>query len=960
MNVNIEKKLRIEHVNVRSIIKNFDEVKNWMTSKQTDILTVSETWLDEQTPDSFVNIEGYKLYRKDYIHSKIGGVAIYVRNELTSNEVHFDINAPIDMEAIFVKVQYCKNPSILISSMYRHPHGKKDTYDFIETALNKMLKQNVQFYVLGDLNDNQIKSVNPKSPLKAIMYKNGLHQLIETPTRVTSSTTSLIDVIITNKRDGVTWENSECSIADHNIITVIANMKKPKRNPITCTFRCMKNYSKEHFCAVLSENIGALNNIYNTDNVDEQVRIFTKVFQESLEKCAPIVTRNLKRPPAPWLTEEVRTKMSERDHLLRIFRQNVSEIAAQRAYQNSKKEVKRLVKKAKKQHYQSRLKDNKGNLKAIWKIVNEIIPRKSQNHDPSSGLPDMQKIANDFNAFFSSIGKNTYNEVKKSDMDKNKNCDKENFKHCTKLPKINSLNNLFRPKPITPQGLIVIINNLHNTNSVGHDGIALKYLKDSSNIMYKYLLTIINTSINTGVCPKQWKEAIVKPLHKNGDSSLPSNFRPISLLPILSKILEKAVADQLIMYLESNNLISNCQYGYRHHLSTELALLKITEEVYKAIENKEICLLTLLDLSKAFDTVNPELLLRKLLEINVSTFWFENYLSGRTQSVKLNNTTSHQNVIEFGVPQGSILGPILFLIYINDIVKNLRNCIVVMYADDIQLIHKGKLGEIENIIKNTEENLNRLKRRYDYLGLKINANKTQCMFVGSPFFINKINNNLRLNFDGHKIAFSDNVKTLGVIFDKFLSFEKHVNDLCRKTKSTLIYIQRMQHKLDLATRTMVVDSLVLSKLNYCPLIWGRCNDSLIKDVQTVQNFAAKVACGGGKKSDKATPFRKKLNWLTVKNNLKLTESVFVFKVINTQIPKSCGINFPTNNTRNIGCFLRNNDNLAIPLITSRQGRRSIMYTGPLLWNSMPQNIRSLTSVSSFKANVKKLLLSQEN
>ncbi|CAF3375847.1 unnamed protein product, partial [Rotaria socialis] len=632
--------------------------------------------------------EGYKLYRKDYIHSKIGGVAIYVRNELTSNEVHFDINAPIDMEAIFVKVQYCKNPSILISSMYRHPHGKKDTYDFIETALNKMLKQNVQFYVLGDLNDNQIKSVNPKSPLKAIMYKNGLHQLIETPTRVTSSTTSLIDVIITNKRDGVTWENSECSIADHNIITVIANMKKPKRNPITCTFRCMKNYSKEHFCAVLSENIGALNNIYNTDNVDEQVRIFTKVFQESLEKCAPIVTRNLKRPPAPWLTEEVRTKMSERDHLLRIFRQNVSEIAAQRAYQNSKKEVKRLVKKAKKQHYQSRLKDNKGNLKAIWKIVNEIIPRKSQNHDPSSGLPDMQKIANDFNAFFSSIGKNTYNEVKKSDMDKNKNCDKENFKHCTKLPKINSLNNLFRPKPITPQGLIVIINNLHNTNSVGHDGIALKYLKDSSNIMYKYLLTIINTSINTGVCPKQWKEAIVKPLHKNGDSSLPSNFRPISLLPILSKILEKAVADQLIMYLESNNLISNCQYGYRHHLSTELALLKITEEVYKAIENKEICLLTLLDLSKAFDTVNPELLLRKLLEINVSTFWFENYLSGRTQSVKLNNTTSHQNVIEFGVPQGSILGPILFLIYINDIVKSLRNCIVVMYADDIQLIHK--------------------------------------------------------------------------------------------------------------------------------------------------------------------------------------------------------------------------------------------------------------------------------
>ncbi|CAF3698833.1 unnamed protein product [Rotaria socialis] len=129
--------------------------------------------------------------------------------------------------------------------------------------------------------------------------------------------------------------------------------------------------------------------------------------------------------------------------------------------------------------------------------------------------------------------------------------------------------------------------------------------------MYTFLLIIVNTSIQTGVFPKLWKEAIVKPLYKNGDATLPSNFRPISLLPVLSKILEKAVADQLITYLESNNLIYNCQYGYRHHPSTELALLKLTEEKYNTFENKEICLLAALDLSKAFDTVNPELFLQK-------------------------------------------------------------------------------------------------------------------------------------------------------------------------------------------------------------------------------------------------------------------------------------------------------------------------------------------------------------
>ena len=232
------------------------------------------------------------------------------------------------------------------------------------------------------------------------------------------------------------------------------------------------------------------------------------------------------------------------------------------------------------------------------------------------------------------------------------------------------------------------------------------------------------------------------------------------------------------------------------------------------------------------------------------------------------------------------------------------------------------------------------------------------MFVGSSFFINKIDSKLFVNFDGHQISFSDCVKTLGVIFDKYMSFENHVRDLCKKSKSTLIYIQRMQHKLDRVTRTMIVDSLVISKLNYCSLIWGKCNNSLIKEVQTVQNFAAKVAWGGGRKNDHATPFRNKLNWLTIKSNLKLTELLFVFKAINSCLP-SWVINFPTNMERNTGRLLRNNNDLAMPAINSELGRRSVMYNGPKLWNDMPETIRSKPSISSFKLNAKKHLLLKE-
>ena len=349
-----------------------------MIRNNTDILCVSETWLTDQTPDSFVYIKGYKLFRKDYEFNKIGGVAIYVRDELSSNEICFDVNAPRDIEAIFINVQLSKNPSFLVSTMYRHPQGKSETYTFINSVFNKMLKQNKAFYVLGDLNDNQLK--NSKSPLKSIIYKNGLKQLIETPTRVTTTSSTLIDVIITNRRDSVlSLKNTPCSIADHNIITAFINVKKPKRAPITCTYRSMKNYSKERFCELLAENIDVLNNIIQTDNVDEQVRIFTNVFQSSLDKCSPIVTNTFKRPPAPWLTEEIRSKMNERDSLLCRFQQNVSDVIAHNTYKDLKKEVKRLVKSAKRQYFRSKLNDKKNDPKAKWKLVNEIIPRKLPN-----------------------------------------------------------------------------------------------------------------------------------------------------------------------------------------------------------------------------------------------------------------------------------------------------------------------------------------------------------------------------------------------------------------------------------------------------------------------------------------------------------------------------------------------------------------------------------------------------
>ena len=212
--------------------------------------------------------------------------------------------------------------------------------------------------------------------------------------------------------------------------------------------------------------------------------------------------------------------------------------------------------------------------------------------------------------------------------------------------------------PVSVETVINTVTNLSNKNSCGADGISSRFLKDSLPVLAFYLTVIINTSIVTGVVPEKWKYAIVCPLFKQGDNEDPSSYRPISLLSVLSKVLEKIVADQLYEFLSSNNLFSQSQHGFRKGLSTQTALMQVTELLYKNIDKGEISLLALCDLSKAFDSVSHSILLEKMKKLGIDEFWFKDYLSNRTQAVRLNSTLSSKQNIEFGVPQGSVLGPL--------------------------------------------------------------------------------------------------------------------------------------------------------------------------------------------------------------------------------------------------------------------------------------------------------------
>ena len=704
--------MKIEHINAQSLLCNLDEIRLLVNERQPDILCVSETWLTKDVLDQHIALPDFNVYRRD--KSRGGGVCIYVRNICTVTVINVNIDRIEGIEDLWLTVQYRKLPSMTIGCMYRHPHANSLTFDYILDVFNYIHLRNKPFYVLGDFNCN-ILSKNNK--MEQVINNTKLSQLVNKPTRTTSLSATLLDLIVTNTPSLVLHHDViACPIADHDLLTLTLDIAKPKRLPITKTFRDMKNYSPELFCNLLLSESKSLDNIHTTDNVNTQVEIFNSVFLKCLDFCAPLVTKELKRPFTPWFNEELRTLIQQKNNALKAWKKDSSNVNLENFYKNLKCHVRRSIHYFKSDHYNRKLENNKGNTKMIWKTVKELIP-----NNKSSKLPDTcnnkestMQTANLFNKFFANVGKNTF--------------ETSHLSNSSRLPSTDSVvytdpNCLFRPKPIDWQTLTLTIAHMNNSDACGSDGIPLRFLNDSLPVIVFYLTIIMNTSIVTGIFPTAWKSSVVVPILKTGDVNDASNYRPISLLPVLSKVLEKIVSSQLSQHLESNQLLSNTQHGFRSKLSTTSALLTLNKHLYSNMDNKKVSLVTLCDLSKAFDSVSHAILLRKCIKCNVDQFWFESYLCKRTQSVRLNDTVSDKTSISYGVPQGSVLGPILFNIYVNDLASFLPNCDVIQYADDTQFILSSSIDNLKDLIQKTEDTLKLAKVYFNMNGLMLNAKK---------------------------------------------------------------------------------------------------------------------------------------------------------------------------------------------------------------------------------------------
>ena len=475
------------------------------------------------------------------------------------------------------------------------------------------------------------------------------------------------------------------------------------------------------------------------------------------------------------------------------------------------------------------------------------------------------------------------------------------------------------------------------------------------------LTAICNASIISGDVPSSLKSAIVVPVlkKKNLDVNECKNYRPISNLPFISKLLERVIASQLSFYLNVNHLLPDCQSAYRALFSTESALLKVTSDISMAADRGELTLLMMLDLSAAFDTVDHEILLTRLNQSfglsNVALDWFKSYLQGRTQVVSSSGLLSDISSLVCGVPQGSVLGPLLFVLYTVDILLIIEKNGLVghMYADDTQNYIHFPPNEICMAITKVQACFSDLQTWMTNNKLVLNASKTEIIIFGSQHLLNKVNLT-SISLCGVNVSITDKVRNLGVTFDSLLSFEQHSKQLSSSCFFQLRQLWSIRNCLSDTSSEILVHAFVSSRLDYCNSLFLSCSKSVLDRLQKIQNAAARLILRA-KRSDSASPMLQQLHWLKIPERIEFKSCLTTYKCLNNLAPSYLSDFCTPLNMISLRSDLRSvaSGKLNVPKCkTVSYGDKSYPIAGPRQWNELPTVLRNSESVNSFKKELK--------
>ena len=935
-------------LNINSLRNKYLCLKDIFDSQLVDYFSVLETKIDESFPDAQFHPQDYAITRED-VSEKSGGIMTFIRSDIPFNRKYeIEINNEA-FHSLCVQISVNKE-KWLIASIYRPPSTDPNVFlDNLNTLIDRMLSITDMIIIMGDTNIDILKNDSRCSALKDLLNGCNLQTIVKEPTCF-KATPSLIDHIYVNKpRRFISHINYDCGLSDyHHLVCMATKMSVPHLKPRIKLYRSFKKFNQESFISDLNSVPFQVANIF--DDIDDSYWAFSHLLTNVIDGHAPKKKKLIKHSDAPFMNKELRQAM---------YRKRLAHNKAKKDRHNSAKwndyRSKRnffvSLKKVSMQRYFRDKCSNSNNAKSFWNTVRPYLSNKSKNQnyiklqEDNIIVNNPNCVADIFNKYFSSV---TSEMGITEDFDGSLLTDI--IEHYRDHPSITSINanyneNSFSFNAVSQSQVVKILKDINPQKATGHDGIPPKLLKLLAPALALPIASLTNLLIQRGQFPSELKKAEITPIFKKDNNLDKSKYRPVSILPGMAIVIERIISEQLNVFC--NNIYHENLSAYRKCYNTESVVLKSVEDWKLSLDSNSCTGAVCIDLSKAFDVIPHGLLLAKLnaygCDNNVLKFLCS-YLTDRSQRVKIDNNYSKWSKIVKGVPQGSVIGPSAFNIFINDVFNITNNSTIYNYADDNVLSCSAKTYvDLKSLL---ESNIVNISKWFDVNGMISNPDKFQVIIFGSS-------NELEyLNIQGHLIKCQKVVKHLGVLIDNKLDFNNHIDHICKKTGKQVNAIYRLCNILDEETKVAIYNSFIKANFDYCPLIWAFCNKGDIVRLQKIQNRAIRFVHNDFECNSMDLLLKYNEHSIVTLNIYKI--AVQMFKCYHDISPSYiCSLFKKRNNVYNNRHAY--NYDLRRPR-TIRYGQKCFSYMGPKIWNSLSYELKTAENLNCFKSLIRSVKL----
>jgi exonuclease III len=868
-------------VNAQSLRAKLDKLKDFCFDNSPTVLIASEARVKEEVLDVELKIDGYNIFRCNSHSTQTGGVVIYVKENIQVANVH--VTKSVLTWIISLEIIGKKNLSIV--GIYRSPNEKTEAFlSNLNEHFEKFLKLENEILCVGDININVVFKLPAAMKYLNLMNSLGLKQIIKEYTREDKKgAKTIIDHVLTNF-DGVKYViNKKARISDHHLIEIYLNKRSMLRKVENKKFNCVAGFSREKF----------LNELEKFQLCDGDIDAFIEAVSLSIKKF--IVVKEIKNNGRRWFSQELKELKKYKNSLYVKFCMSQEEEDYD-AFQVACDKYKNELRKSESKFIQSEIEKNKHDPKKLWKILKSMY-KEEQNcveriENNGKIITDQEDIANNLNNFFVSSIKELVSEIQSP---KNNNY----LNNITTPVKKFSINEIDLK---TLRETVKILKNKSYSDLIS----GKIYNEICQDEKYgRLMLECINKSLREGYFPNPIKKSTISPIPKVKNSTKLEDQRPVNNLPVLDKILETIVLNQLQTFIEEENILSDNQFGFRKKHDCETAVVTLIDKWYRKLFDDKVVLTVFLDFKRAFETIDRKMLIKKLEKLNFdrnAIRWFLSFLSDRTQKTKIGSCFSDEIDVEIGVPQGSKLSNLLFLLYINDIEKIDDLAEFVMYADDTSVTVCA--DDAEKAILDMNLVLAKIEDWLKFNKIAINVKKCKYMILDFNIKEKPIN---KIKMCNSELELVNEIKYLGVVLDSKIKFNAHADEVIKKLNKKLGFLRRNRYKLTPSAKMTFYKSLVLPHFDNCAAVLLLPNMGKIKEIENIQKRILRVVTNSQESFEKLLEDHK---LVSARNRVRINVIKLISKINSCKKPAYLGTRFLKYSETAIR-DLRNADNIKI-------------------------------------------------